>query len=67
MLFAAFMLAFYIVREFALTILVRVLTLVWNIITCGGQKGAKTLQREKELAQQEMAEVGGDSMSDNIL
>ena len=51
MLFAAFMLAFYIVREFALTILVRVLTLVWNIITCGGQKGAKTLQREKELAQ----------------
>ena len=41
-LFSLIMLAFYVFREFALTILIKVFTLVWNILTCGGEKGKKT-------------------------
>ena len=36
MVFAIFMLVNYILREFVLTVVIRILIVIWEILTCGG-------------------------------
>ena len=48
--------------------LFRVLFMVgWNFLTCGGQKGLKTLEYERQLKISETQDLGGDSSSNNII